>query len=261
MKQEKKKNPKLIIIIAIVVVAVIIGIIALASGNKENQQAKIMTKEEMLKQNSIFLDLPSLDSELNENLARTKEKYKTGTIYKFEGFVNSIYDSYIELHSGNLILYVYLPVEEIKLLDKQQKIGIVGKLSNIDIKEQEKMSYGYSYTEKNTIVTFDNSYIMQDTFEITGTVNIPKPASIFTPPISDWYCNIDVGTTSKVRYDITEYAKEKSFTNPSIVNGITLENGNNVTITGKVFLYGETNSVGNKMNYIIKDLKSIKVNE
>lgn len=254
MDQEKKKiNLKIIIPIVAVVIIAIIGITL--TGNK----ISTMTKEQILNQNLTFLNLSSLDKELSENSARAKEKYKTGTIYKFEGCVNSIYDNYIKINSGNLIINVYLPTEDIQTIDLKQKIVIAGKLDNINIEEKEKVSYGSSYTKKETIITFKNSYVIQDTFEITGIVNIPQQASIFTPPISDWYCNIDVGTTNKIRYDITEYAETKSFKDPSIVNGTTLKNRDNITITGKVFVSSKTNSVGNKINYEIKDLKSINV--
>ncbi len=261
MEQGTKKS-KLKIIIPVVVAIVIIAVVIVIIPKGK------MSKEKMLAvANDIKLE--DFESEIKSNQTRAKEKYInncyiiTGYIQDFQDNSIIIYDSdnyYSDTHRTKI--KANLLKKDIKLLDKNQKVTIVGKISNIDFSKEDSIVGGARFDYDVANIEMKNAYINKDIFEITGVVDVSdeyKLVSSYSGKIGktkrelkEWYCHIG-------DYDITEFAETKNFVNDrvekNIVFGTEITDGNSVTITGKVF-----NITSNNAKYQIKDLKSIKVN-
>lgn len=121
-----------------------------------------MSKDEML---AIAEEYTATDIQNDsiENIARAKQKYCNKTIL-LSGAVRNIQEDYIELsamYSANYIIDVYLPIDELVLIEQGQYITVVGTTTDEIIDDSENAA-GY---------TFDYShYQMPDAYFVNGTV-------------------------------------------------------------------------------------------
>lgn len=130
-----KKSSKIAIIIAIVAVLAIVGIIIgiVVTGGNENTPRK-MSKEEMLKVAKPITNKQIVaDFEVNEKNAR--DKYKDN-IFTYTGIVKEVGDNFVALDNAKMYSNdhkeIYLSDAELKTLQKDEKITVVGKIKSIN---------------------------------------------------------------------------------------------------------------------------------
>ena len=102
-----------------------------------------------------------------DNIARAKMKYCNKTIL-LSGTVRSIQEDYIELsafYSANYMIDVYLPLEELVLLEQGQYITVVGTTTDEIIDASEKVA---EYTFNYRHYQMPDAYFVKDTLEVTG---------------------------------------------------------------------------------------------
>lgn len=263
MEKEKKSNKsKIIIPVAIVIVILVVLGIVFFTGK--------MSKEKMLSV-AEELNFTDFNKNVQENQTRAKETYSKN-VYKVTGYVENIENDYIVLYDFDAQygyspkINAYLPKEDIKQIEKNQKITIIGKLDNIEYKTEPRMVGGMSYSTNYGTGEMKTAYLLEDTFEITGIATIPDLNYYFrstTGKISvekheakDWYCSIG-------SYDITEFGEERNFTEngASIIAGTTINNKDTVVLNGKILGYNLTNSTGHSTKYKITEIKSIAVKQ
>ena len=169
MEQKTKKiDIKIIIIVAITIIAVIEGIFLFTSNkenNKETEQVKVMTKEEMLEvaediseieekktpqTNSYFIDL-------DKNMAMAE--MQKGKIFLMNDKIANIEKDYCEYSYGTIKVRLYLPVATLTTLKTGNYIKVVGQLT--DITKEQQMVAGMSY--EDTIFEFKNCYFIEIT--------------------------------------------------------------------------------------------------
>lgn len=250
-----KDKLKIIVSISILIIA-IICIVFFAMNKK-------MSKDEMLNI-SQKIELQEFNKDVIENKERAKDKYEKN-IYEITGFITDIADKTIVVEDNNSKFVAYVSKEDIKKIDKNQKISIVGKVEKIDIEEKENMVAGNQYKTTKAVAELRNACIIEDTFEIVGTIVIPekkyylydsvtKKNTLSTRKETEWYCSIDK------KYDITDFAETKKFAEDgeSIVAGVSVKDKEIVKFTGKIIRNIKRNSAGVESTYDVKELKIIK---
>jgi predicted small lipoprotein YifL len=85
-----------------------------------------LTKEEMLAVAEL-VDLGMIYNDMDENKIKAKKTY-TGNIFEIPGFVYSIENDYCILKDRlfNVVLYVYLPEDDLLTITKNERITVVG---------------------------------------------------------------------------------------------------------------------------------------
>lgn len=253
MEQKKKKSKLMIIIPIAIVIIVVVGIVVFMN--------KTMSKEEML---SIAKELnyQNFSEEMKTNQSRAKEEYNN-KIVTFESYVSSIDNNYITLADGNI--KVYLKNEDIKKIDVDQKIEVVGKLQNAQFKGEEKTIAGTTYTDNSCIAEMKQAYLIKDTFEITGTAKVDTSLFYDLPDKKgvDYYCYINTGNARVV---LLEYISIEQQIDPKNVykgiklNDVDINAESTITVVGKIVLC--TNGRGEtKGKAMLKDIESITINE
>jgi len=160
------QKTKIIIAVVIIIVAVvgIIGIVVFTSENKEEQQAKVMTKEEMLEvaEDLTIIDNDKIDKtshyfvELSNNIANAE--LQKGKIFKINGKVDTIEKDYCIMSFGIPNLKLYLPMGQLSLIKKDSNITVVGQLT--DITKEQQMIMGMTYD--NIFFEFKNCYFISN---------------------------------------------------------------------------------------------------
>lgn len=166
MEKEKKKKSKLKIIIPIVVVVIIA--IVVFTNNTGGISGLANNNEEMLQQAEI-LDWTTVHNEVKDNPAKS-EDYE-GKLYFYYGTIYEIHVDNVKILnskdvnslnsasvSSDRYIYVYLDKEEIKKLNKNDTIYVIGTL------EKENSSWVAPCNLKNSILldteTVKNNFIM-----------------------------------------------------------------------------------------------------
>lgn len=130
--------------------------------NGDNSANTVPTKDEMLAVASE-LDFSELSSLTSDHIAKAKNEYCNKT-FQFFGQIAEIAEDHIEFGSGFTLLKVYLPLDDILLLECGQYVTVVGQIS--DTIDQENDSYGgteYQYS-------MNTAYVVSDRVEITGKI-------------------------------------------------------------------------------------------
>lgn len=214
-----------------------------------------MSKDEMLKSAEI-LEINELRNEMTENLSRAKSEYNN-KVYKCTDYVYSIENDYIYLGPDNI--KVYLSTEEMNKLSRGQKISIVGKLENLNLETEEDIMGLGEFTEYNIYGTMKNAYLIDETFEIEGTISINNK--------NNWYCHLINSLDEKYYLEDNILEENKNFDDESktIINGVEIYDKDVVKIKGKIInnrisgVSSETFSTLSKDTYTIKDIDSIEL--
>jgi len=123
----------------------------------------VMTKEEMLEVASE-LDLEELQKLANNHIVKAESEY-CNKILKYYGQITEIAKDHITFGSGGYCqLDVYLPIEDILLLENGQFVTIVGQTS--DTIEGESDEWGVM----NYCCSMNVAYVSSDRVEVTGTI-------------------------------------------------------------------------------------------
>lgn len=131
----------------------------------------IMSKEEML---AIAEEYTVIDihNDSVKNLARAKQKYCNKTIL-LTGVVYDILEDHVELLTSNYmyinshIVDVYLPLDELVLVESGQRITVVGTITDDIIDKSESIGQR-TYNTKH--YQMHNAYFVNDIYELTGTL-------------------------------------------------------------------------------------------
>lgn len=250
MEEKKKMNLKIIIpiIIAIVVVA-IVGIVVM-TNNK-------MSKEKMMEK-AQELNLREFEENIKENKINAQEKY-TGNIYIISGFVKSIGEDNIILNYYGSRVKVYLSKDEIKSLENNKRIDIVGKMNDVDYITEENNSdeiisiWGTttSSTEKVAVGTMKKAYLLENygmkkeemlkVAQIFDGKQVKREMEINEQTTKDKYmnkiCVLDC-TIDKIGKNYIEVRNEGSITNLRIYlkedDLKSLVNNTKITVVGKI---------------------------
>lgn len=102
-----------------------------------------------------------------ENIVRAKQSYCNKTLL-LGGTVRTINEDHIELsamYSANYIIDVYLPEEELVLLESGQYITVVGTTTDEIIEDSENVA---EYTFDYSHYQMPEAYLVGDTIEITA---------------------------------------------------------------------------------------------
>lgn len=100
-----------------------------------------MSKDEMLAIAEEYT-AGDIQNDSIENIARAKQKYCNKTIL-LSGTVRNIQEDYIELsamYSANYIIDVYLPIDELVMLEQGQYITVVGTTTDEIIDASENVA-------------------------------------------------------------------------------------------------------------------------
>lgn len=214
--EEKKKKSKLKIIIPIVVVVIvaIVGIVVFTSNNGGISGIANNSKEEMIQQAEI-LDWATIHNEIKDNPAKSEDYegklyFYYGTIYEISvnnvkilnsKDVNSLKGSSV---SSDRYIYAYLDKEEIKKLNKNDTIYIIGTL------EKENSSWVAPCNLKNSILldteTVKNNFIMGLTEEKSSGYGVNNKYSNYeynkeTGLVTSYKQSGDTNGTHKLSYD------------------------------------------------------------
>lgn len=195
------------------------------------------------------LDFKLLNEEVDHNLARVKEKYE-GEIYKYSFYIEEINADYVELGAFK----VYLKKDELRTLNKGEKITIVGKVNKIDINENYKTRTIGKYTDCKFIGEMKNAYFVDNTFTITGNFRITDN-SIKSKGYRDYNIktiNEEYTHTNESLPEACYYFEKNYFNNNEITEG------DKIQIIGTPTLF----TVQGYTSIEIKDIQSInKINE
>ena len=131
-------------------------------GEDSTQAADSMTKEEMLQiaEEVLWVDMQNASA---ENIARAKQQY-CNKVIQLEGEIFSIEEDHIVMGGGGADYYIdiYLPLEEILMLEPGQVISVVGKTTDEIIEATEHIA---EYTFDNSYYQMPNAYLIKDTVE------------------------------------------------------------------------------------------------
>lgn len=164
----------------------LVGVIAVSFSACGNN-----SKDEML-EIANEVKTTEITSAISNNKITAEETY-VGNVYKMTGFISAIEKKYIEI--GDFVLY--LPKEDLEKITVNQKIEVVGKINKI-----------YEDKEGKTFIEMKDSYLVRDTFEITGIMNCRMPYKYDSGYVrtGTWYCN--VRTKDGVEYHLEDYIPE-----------------------------------------------------
>lgn len=135
-------------------------------ATEEQATIAVLTKDEMLAQ-AVDADATDINNDSFDNLARAKMAY-CNKILRLTGTIKSIAEDHIVLGSGSTYeIAVYLPLEELILVDSGQKVAVVGQMSDELIESSENIG---EYTFEYTTYQMPQAYLVQEKFEINGVL-------------------------------------------------------------------------------------------
>lgn len=134
-------------------------------------QPTVITKDEMLAE-ATEVDFLIMDSDTYNNIVAAKKNYCDKTIL-ISGIIADIKADHIELkpisdHGLYTRINVYLSEEELLKVTLSQMITVVGHTNN-SIEEVTSTSDSYTFTYNH--FQMEQAYLVQDEFEVTGTIH------------------------------------------------------------------------------------------
>ncbi|MBR3882138.1 MAG: hypothetical protein IKJ36_02600 [Clostridia bacterium] len=258
VNNKEKNSKKILVLIGIIIIALVLIWVFIPSN----------VSKEVVLETAQELEINEFNKEINNNIERAKELY-VGNAYYYTDYVDNISGTTVKL--GNF--EISLNKDDIKKITKGQMIKIVGKIKKIEMKEIQKTSFmGSSYTENEIRVKMENVYLVDDTYTITGKVNIADKylvlASNFkkvTRDNDDWYCYIEfLGNEVHLIEEIEEKNRNFVEEGATIINGVEIKDGDNITIKCKL-INNNINPISNNLyardKVVALDIETIKINE
>lgn len=134
----------------------------------KNPEATTMSKEDMLAAAEVVT--PSqITQDTNSNIAKAKQLY-CGKVLEVTGVVAAVKENYVEIgvdtSVAGAVIDVYLPTEELLLLESRQKVTIVGKTNDVTSETTSSGPMGMEWVK--THYTMPEAYLVNDTFEVSG---------------------------------------------------------------------------------------------
>lgn len=158
-----------------------------ASAGEASASNSILSKEDMLAQATV-VDRVTMGEDFASNRVRAKKTY-CNRIVQIEGYIG-IGEDHVSMSIGGFwYIDIYLPQEEILLLDTHQKVVVVGELSDSVTEEKPDTT-----SVSNQYLCMPTAYLVQDKFEVTGKVWGKDDKSdaffFFVPPSANYGTHI-----------------------------------------------------------------------
>lgn len=219
-----------------------LSLCACGGDNDTPTNKTAMTREDMLSSANSF-DYSTFSENAAENTIRAEETY-VGNIYEISGFVDKINDDSCILKvlssSGILEGFINVPLsrDELLMLNTNERITVVGEISEI-------------ISEKS--IKLGSAYYISNEFEATV-----KIYSIVYASASDKLPKYATGSFSGF---VDEYVAPLCNVYISGEDLATLNEDDEITITGKMVIYDSTNvhmHYGTKILFEIKDAELVQ---
>lgn len=194
------------------------------NGNNSVQPATseretAMTKEEMLSQSSE-LDLATIYNDIDENVLRAEDTY-VGNVYTYSGYVKEITTEYVQIDTFK----IHLSTDELKSLNKGEKITIVGVVESIS---------------DTHWVTMSNAYYIGNIYEVSGVIDIAHMTYTTTDFVQhtrkpeEWYCTLT--TLDGIEYHLEEdiASEHREEFGKTTIDGVEVKEGDTITISGHI---------------------------
>ena len=200
------------------------------NNTNKNPETTTMSKEDMLAAAEVVT--PSqITQDTKSNIAKAKQLY-CGKILEITGVVAAVKENYVEIgvdtSVAGAVIDVYLPAEELLLLESRQKVTIVGKTNDVTSETTSSGPMGMEWVK--THFTMPEAYLVNDTFEVSGKL-FGKNQS-YAPAY-----NFDDGTS------VTKLLYFADGVDTSVIGS-----GATFTVKGKIFL-GSINDT----DFVIRD--------
>ena len=207
---------------------------------ESNETNASVTKEEIL-ENASELNIAELKSSMMENQVKAQETF-VGNSYTYAGYVLTVENDYAQIGLADTEYYftVYLSKDDLVKLSRDELVTVVGTISDLNSKTKKIEYTGGSYEKSVIIGTMQNAWLVNNTFELTGTLRMFENSFYYAGGIkyfnsnenNAWYLICQDGGKTKEYYlkDIQ-----------SVVNGSTamigeseVEAGTEITISGRI---------------------------
>ncbi len=200
------------------------------NGKSNTNNNPEMSKEDMLAAAEVVT--PSqITQDTKSNIAKAKQLY-CGKILEVTGVVAAVKENYVEIgvdtSVAGAVIDVYLPTEELLLLESRQKVTIVGRTNDVTSETTSSGPAGVEWVK--THFTMPEAYLVNDTFEVSGKL-FGKNQS-YAPAY-----NFDDGTS------VTKLLYFADGVDTSVIGS-----GATFTVKGKIFL-GSINDT----DFVIRD--------
>ena len=200
--------------------------------------SKTASKEDMLAVASK-LDNVQFFNDVRNNPLTAEDKY-LNNYYIISGYVDSVEKDCAKFSNG---FTVYLNDEELKKINKFEKVEIVGEMISLANEEVNKVVGGTTSSATKVVAEVRNAYITNNTFEVTGKISMyymdlldyNGKTHTRTGEEDAWWLVIDDGVCEYHLEDavLVEHHPGKDVTGITI-DGTEVKNKDTITISGKL---------------------------
>lgn len=130
--------------------------------------SKTISKEEMLETAEEY-SVTNIQNDSVNNIVNAKQKYCNKTLLLY-GYVRHIKEDHIELcasYSANYMVDVFLPLEELSVLQDGQIIKVVG-ITTDEIKDDSEIAAEFTFEYKH--YQMPSAYLVEDRVTVEGTL-------------------------------------------------------------------------------------------
>ena len=146
------------------------------NNTSKNPETTTMSKDDMLSAATAVCS-DQIDNDTFENKAKATQLY-CNKVLKVTGFVVSIEEDHIKLgddfYAGVTVIDVYLPIEDLAMLEKGQLVTIVGQTAD-KIETRNQNMAGSDWEQE--YFTMPQAYFVGDVYETTMSVTVTIGAS------------------------------------------------------------------------------------
>lgn len=235
----------------------VISICGCSGGSSKSKEDLLAEAKEL--NNTDFYD------DVMNNQVKAEDTYK-GKPFIITGVAHDISSSSVKVGQFK----VNLSRDEIVKLDDKQVVTVVGIIKDFKIVEGSGSVAGTTYTSKTVEAELQNSYLVSDTQEITGTIEMyymdiysssGKATKRTGQPEAWWLAVVTGSVGSSPEYHLEDavpvtHTKGKDITKVTI-SGKEVVSGSKITIKGKVFYEGTTTVGGSTAKYKMTDVELI----
>lgn len=197
------------------------------------------TKEEML-DNASELDIAALSRAAKENQVKARQEY-VGNCYTYSGYVLSINDggAQIGLADTEYHFNVSLENDDLAQLAVNEYVTVVGNVLDVSVETQKIEYAGGSYEKTFFVGTMEPAWLISETFELTGTLEMYEHSfyysgdlKVYTDNANAWYLIVNDGENMK-EYYLKEIQSVVPFES-AFIDENEIEQGTEITISGRI---------------------------
>lgn len=213
--------------------------VSMVTQDKHNLEETKTTKEEMLGSASE-LDIAALSRATKENQVKARQDY-AGNCYTYSGYVLSINDgsAQIGLADTEYHFNVLLENDDLAQLAVNEYVTVVGNVLDVSVETQKIEYVGGSYEKTFFVGTMEPAWLISDTFELTGTLEMFEHSfyysgnlKVYTDNANAWYLIVNDKGNTKEYYlkDIQSVVPFES----ALIDENEIEQGTEITISGQI---------------------------